>query len=303
MKPRPKIAVVGSLNIDFTFRLPRFPRPGETLTAAGMEVHLGGKGANQAVAAARAGAEVSLIGCVGADEHGRLYREHLQKEGIQTETLFSVDSPTGCAFISVDGCGDNAIVVHPGANALLSIEHIDRCAAVLTDADALLLQLECPLPVVAHAAALAKAAGVRVLLNPSPFAREAVSALRGADFWILNASEFAELQETAFPAGPAGHASLLAALACRALVVTHGGGPTVLITGEQQVSLPPPQVTPLDSVGAGDAFTGAFATFLCESQPLDACVRLANIAGALATLKPGAQPSLPDRRLIETSNW
>lgn len=300
MSPRrARIAVVGSLNVDFTFRLPRLPKPGETLMAEGMEVHLGGKGANQAVAAARSGAVVSLIGCVGEDEHARRYREHLQKEGIQTGQLSTGCAPTGCAFITVDGSGDNAIVVHPGANALLSAAHVDQCAEALASADALLLQLECPLPVVAHAAALARAAGVHVLINPSPFSKEAVSMLRGSDIWILNESEFRQLQQFTGPDLHADHAQLLEKLGCRALVVTHGSGATLLITHTQTVSLLPPRVTPVDSVGAGDTFAGAFATFYSEGRPLEECVRLANAAGALATLKTGAQASIPYRPQIE----
>jgi ribokinase len=296
---RPRITVVGSLNLDFTFRLPRIPQPGETLTAASMEVHLGGKGANQAVAAARAGAEVSLIGCLGNDSHGHRYREHLDQEGIQTDMILTSNGPTGSAFIAVDERGDNSIIVHPGANAHLSIPHIDYCATTLGQSDAVLLQLECPLPAVAHAAALARAAGVCVIVNPSPFIPEAVRALKGADVWIVNASEFNGLRETAGTRGDAGEGAVLEGLGGTTLVITHGGGPTVLITASGKTSLLPPRVTPIDTVGAGDTFAGAFAVFQTEARPLEECVRLANIAGAIATLQPGAQASIPDRPLIE----
>lgn len=303
MKPRrPKIAIVGSLNVDFTFRLPRIPKPGETLAAAGMEVHLGGKGANQAIAAARAGAEVSLIGCIGEDEHGRRYLEHLKREDIQTEILLTRDAPTGSAFIAVDDRGENSIIVHPGANALLTVEHIDRCAPVLKRADAVLLQLECPLPAVARTAAIALAAGRRVIVNPSPFAPEALKLLRGAEVWIVNGSEFHGLRETAGTVPLSVNDALLESLACTTLVVTNGGDSTLLVTKGEEASIPPPRVTPVDTVGAGDTFAGAFAVFLCESRPLEECVQLANIAGALATLKPGAQDSIPSRALIDQMN-
>lgn len=298
-RQRPRIAVAGSLNVDFTFRLRRIPNSGETLSASSMEVHLGGKGANQAVAAARAGAEVSLIGCIGDDEHGIRYRKLLRHEGVETDQLLRVEGATGVAFIAVDERGDNSIIVHPGANARLSIEHIECCAPALTGADALLLQLECPLPAVARAAALAKEAGVRVIVNPSPFRAEAVPALRGADIWIVNQSEFNALRETLDVERYAGEEELRERLGCRALVITKGGDATVLLTEGGRTLLPPPLVTPIDTVGAGDAFAGALAVFLSESRPLEESVRLANVAGALATLQPGAQSSIPHRSLIE----
>jgi ribokinase len=298
---RPRITVVGSLNIDFSFRLQRLPTPGETLTAEGMEIHFGGKGANQAIAAARAGAEVSLIGCVGNDEQGQRYRNHLEAEGISSTTLHIADAPTGSAFIAVEEHGSNSIIVHPGANAHLTLEHLHQGVSALQNADALLLQLECPLPVVACAAQLAKASGVPVLVNPSPFRPEAIHALSGADIWILNESEFQlcslELAEGKSPDGPA----LLKALRASALVVTRGADPTLLITETGTLSIPPPAVRPVDTVGAGDTFAGAFAVALTEGRPLLESIRFANAAGALATLQPGAQSSIPHRKLIQES--
>jgi ribokinase len=296
---RPKIAVVGSLNVDFTFRVPRIPSLGETLTALGLVVQLGGKGANQAIAAARAGAEVSLIGCVGNDEHGRRYREYLDREGIQTDFLFTTEEPTGSAFIAVDDCGENSIIVNPGANAHLNIEHVAQSAPVLREVDAVVLQLECPLPAVALAVQLAKAAGVRVVINPSPFVLDAVKALRGADVWIFNRSEFDQLS-AAVASGPVGE-GILGTLGGTMLVVTHGAGPTVLTTDYERIAMSPPQVRPVDTVGAGDTFAGAFAVALSESMALQDCVRFANAAGALATLKEGAQASIPDRKSVDSA--
>ncbi len=297
--PRPKIAVVGSLNVDFTFRVPRIPKAGETLSAEGMEVHFGGKGANQAVAAARAGAEVALIGCLGNDEQGGRYRSHLASEGIDTTFLFASDVPTGSAYIALDGRGDNSIIVHPGANARLTIEHLNRCEAVFRSVDTLLLQLECPLPVVAHAAKLAKDAGVQVIVNPSPFASEAITALMGADVWILNQSEFNLLKECSAPNLTSTDREILDLLGCKVLVVTQGAGATVLITKNETISISPPRVEPVDTVGAGDTFAGAFAVAQGELQTLEECVRFANSAGALATIQLGAQASMPQRQLIE----
>ena len=296
---RPRLAVVGSLNIDFTFRVSRIPRLGETLTARSMDVRFGGKGANQAVAAARAGAEVSMIGCVGRDEHGTNYRTHLEKEGIRTDALVESESPTGSAFIAVDDRGDNLIIVNSGANAFLSIEDLDKCGPLFQNIDAVLLQLECPLPVAAHAARLAREAGALVVVNPSPYTTGVVAALKGSDFWILNESEFNLLNESTDSSADCDGIAVLNRLGCTALVVTHGARATDLITENERISIIPPRVSPVDTVGAGDTFAGAFAVALSQSTPLAECVRFANAAGALATLKPGAQTSIPDRQLIQ----
>lgn len=297
---RPRITVVGSLNIDFTFRLPRIPKPGETLTAREMQVQFGGKGSNQAIAAARAGADVTLIGCIGDDEHGRRYRTYLENQGVQTRSLELQNAPTGCAFIAVDDHAENTIVVHPGANDCLSVEHIARCEDDIRNSDALLLQLECPLAIVAQAVKIAKSAGIRVIINPSPFSAAALSALSDADIWIVNESEFGLLAESSAPHAERDPSVILSSLGGSALVITRGSDPTLLVTDSHSVSIAPPRVEPVDTVGAGDTFAGAFAVALCEAQPLSECVRFANAAGALATLQPGAQTAIPNRVLIET---
>lgn len=146
MPQRPKIVVIGSLNVDHTLRVPHIPAPGETITATAAFTCLGGKGANQALAAARAGGDVTLIGCVGEDDFGTRYIEHLRSEGIHTAAILKAGPSTGCAFITVDDAGENSIVVSPGANHALTPIHVDEHAALIRSAAALLLQLECPLP-------------------------------------------------------------------------------------------------------------------------------------------------------------
>jgi ribokinase len=321
--PRPSIVVVGSLNVDYTMRVPHLPAPGETLTASGMLTCFGGKGANQAVAAARAGGAVSMIGCVGADEFGTRYIKALQNEGIDTRAVLRSDAPTGSAFIAVDDHGENSIIVNVGANHAITPQDIESHAGLIRTAHALLLQLECPLPVVKRAAEIAHEAGVRVILNPSPLSADYLAARFAVDTLIVNTGEAAEiLGEVGFgevgrlllqaPSRRAGdsppyppESSLraennplcLQAAMCRHLIITRGAESTLSITEFGVTEIAPPPVTPADTVGAGDTFAGAFA--VASSEGRQDAIRFANTAGALATLKAGAQPAIPTRAEIE----
>ena len=292
------IAVVGSLNVDHTLRVPRIPAPGETITASDASTCFGGKGANQAVAAARAGGDVTLIGCVGDDNDGTRYIALLRSEGIHTRAITKAAMPTGSAFITVDDTGENCIVVSPGANHALQPHHLDACAEIIRTASALLLQLECPLPAVLHAAAIAAGAGVPVILNPSPLTPEFLRADFSADVLVVNEHEAATLTAMTPTEIQADPRRALAAARCRLLIITRGGDPTLAISSDQTLSIAPPEVTPVDAVGAGDAFAGAFAVTYAGGSPLEEAIRFANAAGALATLKPGAQPSIPNRDAI-----
>jgi ribokinase len=285
-KTLPKVVVVGALNIDYTLRVPRIPAPGETLTARSMFSCLGGKGANQAIAAARAGARAALIGCVGEDESGTRYIEALKKEGIDTRGMQRSSTPTGVAFIVVDDAGENSIIVNLGANHEVTKAQVERHAALIREADALLLQLECPLPVVRLAAEIARAAGVRVILNPSPLTEAFLADPFEVDVLIVNEGEAQKM---------APNRSLQEAN-CRQLVITRGAESTLHVTEGGLVEYVPPGVLPVDTVGAGDAFAGAFAVASSEGQAH--AVRFANAAGALATQKAGAQPSIPWREAI-----
>jgi ribokinase len=295
----PMIVVVGSLNVDHTLRVSRIPAPGETLTASGAFTCFGGKGANQAVAAARAGARVTMIGCVGRDDFGTRYLEHLQNEGIATSAILQSDTPTGSAFIAVDDRGENSIIVNPGANHALEAGHIEPCAAVIRSADALLLQLECPLPTVKRAAEIARASGVRVILNPSPWSAAFMEAGIPVDVLIVNANEAEALSGLSLHELLGDIPVVLNQLQCRMLVITRGGGTTLVLSAPGSIiEVPPPVVDPVDTVGAGDTFAGALTVALSEAQPLHEVIRFANSAGALATLKPGAQPAIPTRAEI-----
>lgn len=295
MKRRPKIVVVGSLNVDHIFRVSHFPAPGDTRTARGASTDFGGKGANQALAAARAGGDVTLIGCVGDDASGARYLEYLQREGVSTHAICQAapPGPTGTAFIVVDDQGENLIIVNPGANHSLQPQHLDTLAEVIRTADALLLQLECPLPTVMRAADIARKSGVPVILNPSPLTPEFIHSGMKVHTLIVNEHE---AQEARRWIGREENVPL--ASRCEQLIITAGSKPTRLISATQSLSLPPPKVTPVDTVGAGDTFAGAFTVAFAEGQPLAKALAFANAAGALATLLPGAQTAIPGREEV-----
>lgn len=286
MSPAPRIVVVGSLNVDHTLRVPHIPQPGETLTSHGLFTCFGGKGANQAVAAARAGGRVAMIGCVGADDFGTRYVEALMAEGIDTTGISRSDQPTGSAFIAVDDGGENTIIVNPGANHAITPDDIECHAALLRSADALLLQLECPLPVVRRAAQIARETGVRVILNPSPLSDAFLSDRFEVDVLIVNEGEAERITPN----------HRLTEARCQVLIITRGAGTTLCITEHGATEVAPPKVGPVDTVGAGDAFAGAYA--VSSSEGVEDAIHFANAAGALATLVAGAQPSLPPRPLI-----
>ena len=281
MASAPSIVVVGSLNVDHTLRVPRIPAPGETLTSSSMLTCFGGKGANQAVAAARAGGRVAMIGCVGVDDFGSRYIEALKAEGIDTSGVLRSETPTGSAFIAVDDAGENSIIVNPGANHAITVADIEKQAELLRGADALLLQLECPLPEVRRAAEIAREAGVKVILNPSPLSEAFLADRFEVDVLIVNEGEAVQVM----PDGDFSHAK------CRQLIMTRGAESTLHMTADRVEAFVPPKVTPVDTVGAGDTFAGAFA--------VSGDIAFANAAGALATLKAGAQPSIPTCEAIK----
>ena len=280
---RPSIVVVGSLNVDYTLRVSRLPVPGETLNSRSMLTCFGGKGANQALAAARAGARTAMIGCVGGDESGTRYIEALAAEGIDTCGISRSETPTGIALIAVDDAGENSIIVNPGANHEITLAGIETHAELIRGADALLLQLECPLPVVRRAAEIARTAGVRVILNPSPLTDAFLCERFEVDVLVVNAGEAQRVAPERD----------LKEAGCRELIITRGAESTLSITANGVREFFPPKITPIDTVGAGDAFAGAFAVAYSEGNPN--AIAFANAAGALATLKAGAQSSIPRR--------
>jgi ribokinase len=283
--------VVGSVNMDIVVRAPRAPAAGETVLGADYALYPGGKGANQAVAARRAGGAVAFIGCLGRDAYGEALHAVLADEGILLAGLARVEAPTGIALITVENGGENRIIVVPGANHALTAGHLPDLPGGL-----LLLQLEIPLTVATEAAMRARRAGGTVILNPSPIAALPDALLGAADILLVNETEAAQLLGRA--AAPEDAARQLA-LGRRAAVVTLGGSGALWSDGKVTRHVPGHQVEVVDTTACGDAFAGAFAAALDRGAALEAAVELGNAAGALAATRAGAQPSLPGWDTIE----
>ena len=278
MSARCDVCVVGSANLDLVATTPRIPGPGETVLGTGYAEHAGGKGLNQAVAAARSGAEVAFVGCLGDDDAGRrMSRRAAPASGISDAAVGVSSSPTGRALIVVDSNGENSIVVVPGANHDVSLPD------PLPDAGVVLCQLEVPLDQVAHALAAGKRGGATTILNPAPATPLPAELLATCDIVVPNEHEVELL---------GGVAALLAA-GCRAVVVTRGGKGVDVHTSDGVVHCPPFQVEVVDTTGAGDAFCGSLAARLAAGDELHDAVRWAAAAGALATTIVGAVPAQP----------
>jgi ribokinase len=296
------IVVVGSLNMDLVVHAPRHPLPGETLIGSHFQTFPGGKGANQAVAAARLGARVCMIGRVGIDTFGDTLLAAVQYDGVDTSFVQrDLNTATGVALITLDAHGQNTIVVAPGANMQVSEADVIRAESVLRRADVLLMPLECPLEAVVAATHLARQSGVRVVLNPAPARPLPTELLAQIDYLLPNQLELQVLAD--------GETDLLTAIrrvqqqGVRNVLVTLGEEGALLAMGDQMTHVPAFHVPVVDTVAAGDAFAAAFCVALAEGKsPLEA-VRWGNAAGALAVTRSGAQPSLPSRfevmRLLE----
>ena len=295
MPQRPRITVLGSLNMDISVAVPRLAGPGETVLGSAAVFQPGGKGANQALAAARLGAAVRMSGCCGADDFGATLRGALSSGGVDVTGVRPVPgTPSGLALITVDAAGENSITVAPGANALAGPAEV--AAAFAAPCDALVASAEIPAATLADALDQARAAGVRSVLNLAPVppqARELVAA--GVDWLVLNAPEAGAVlgREVTGPAQAAAAAAVLARAGARHVVITLGAAGAVLDGAAGAVTVPGFSVRSVDSVGAGDAFVAALAVASAAGLPAAEAVRLACAAGAAAVTRRGAQDGLP----------
>lgn len=296
------VTVVGSLNMDLVICAPRIPQRGETIIGSDFRTLPGGKGANQAVAAARLGAQVSMVGRVGDDAFAVSLLGNLAASGVDYTHVFrDSGAATGVALIVVDEAGDNSLVVASGANMRLSPDDVDAARSAIAAADVLLLQLESPLESVSRAAQVARAHGVRVILNPAPARPLPADLLALVDVLIPNESETALL--TGMPVKDQIEAEAAAAalreMGVETVILTLGERGALLAGAGEGRLFPAFRVTPVDTTAAGDAFVGGLAVALAEGKPLADAVRWGNAAGALATTQLGAQPSLPGRQSLE----
>lgn len=297
-----KIAVVGSFVTDFIFKTPRRPVKGETIVGTGFELAMGGKGANQAVMAALMGAEVSMIGRVGADQFGDMQIENMRRVGVNTDYI--VRDPregTGCSGIIVDETGDNSIVFVPRANRAVVREDVDAGIEALRAAETLLVQLELPFKVNGYAVKKGRALGKRVILDPAPACALEDFFYQCSDIMTPNETEASILSgvQVVDIKSAEEAARAIAKKGCRTVIVTMGEKGTLLLHGGEAEHFKPVKIEAVDTTAAGDAFTGSLAVFLGQGHPIDEAVRLAGIAGALSATRLGAQPSLPTRKEFE----
>lgn len=294
----PRITVLGACNVDFTFRAARLPFAGETLPGRQFYFDFGGKGANQAVTAARLGASVTLISRVGDDEYGDKTRAQLQKEGIRIEHVArTTGHQTGAAVILVDDAGRNAIIGIPGANAVVSPADIAAARPALEGADAFLATLEVPQDALLAALTAARRAGVTTILNPAPVFSIPDELYASVDYLIPNETELAALcgRPLSAPYDIEVAARELLSRGARHVLVTLGERGALWVHRDGTQLVPAIPVTAVDTTGAGDTFIGSLAVFLSEGVALSAAIGRANAVAALTVTRPGAQAAIPRR--------
>jgi ribokinase len=286
------IVVLGSLNLDLVVTVPRLPQPGETVLGERFGSYPGGKGANQAVAAARLGGRVAMVGRVGSDSFGASLITNLELNGVDaSDVAVDPDSPTGAALIFVEDGGQNMIAVASGANATVSPRDAQRAVARLAAGDLLVMQLEIPVAIIDQAVVAGRRAGAFVVLNAAPAQRLDPGLLRELDVLVVNEREAKAMTDPGN--SPEAAAAALRAMGPRIAIVTLGPAGSLFCDEGGVHRVEPFQVQAVDSTGAGDAFLGALAVGLAGALPPQAAVRFANAAGAAATSSLGAQAALP----------
>ena len=299
-----RITVVGSANMDLTFRVPRLPAPGETACGTAFYKGFGGKGANQAVAAARLGAHVAFVGCVGADDFGKAIREELLRQGVGvTHLKTDPERPTGTAVILVDDAAENAIVGVPGANLGLTPDDMEAAAALLRSSAFILAPCETMIETITAAFRIAHDAGRMCILNPAPARELPDELLRMIDVVVPNETELRMLtgRTTDSLDDVVAAAKVLRFRGPEVAIVTLGNRGALVVNAGGYEHLPGVPVTAVDTSGAGDAFCGALVAALAERKSLLDAARRANIVAARSVTRPGTQASYPRR--TEITDW
>jgi len=298
----PRITIVGSINIDLVLRTPRMPLLGETISGSGFRQIGGGKGANQAVAAARQGADVLFVGAVGNDAFGYSALADLRENEVETSQILVVpDVATGVAGIFVDDDGANSIVLAPGANHAISLAQVDAAAGAIKSSSYLVCQLEIPLDSVVRAIDIAHGAGVKVVFNPAPAAPLPEGLLAMTDYLIVNETEAAQLSglSVGSPEEAAAAARALRQRGAGAVLLTMGEAGVAVCSADGEYLIPAVKVQPVDTTAAGDTFVGALTVALARGMTLPAATREAQCAAALAVTRIGAQTSIPTRTELQ----
>lgn len=299
-----KIVVVGSINMDLVTHVHHLPKAGETISSHSFQLIPGGKGANQAVAAARLGAHVSMVGMVGTDENGSTLLAGMSDSKVHVEGV-SRQGTTGMAFINVSDDGENNIVLVPGANALVSVEHIEQNIALLEQSDVILLQLEIPLAAVLHVAKRATEMGKLVILNPAPACELPSELLSVVHTVTPNETELEIL--TGMPVTTEEEvqtaARKLLESGPKRAIVTMGEKGALLVTADKATYIPAYPVEPVDTTAAGDSFTAAFAVGITKGMSEEEAASFASKVAALVVTKEGAQPSLPMIEEVEAHSF
>jgi ribokinase len=305
MAKRPRIAVVGSANIDLTTFTERFPKPGETIFGQRFDLGFGGKGANQAVAARLCGAEVFMVARVGSDLFGPATIENFRKQGIDPTHVRQVEGlSSGVAPIFVEPNGQNRIFVVKGANDALKPADVEAAADVLKSSDCIVLQFEIPIETVYYAIAFARQHGIRCILNPAPAHPVDMACLKDLDYFVPNESEAETIVGASVKTIEDAKkcAEKLVGGGIRRVIITLGANGALLASRETCEHVPPFVVTSIDSTGAGDAFIGSFAVFLAEGVPEAEAVHRANLYAGLSTTGVGTQKSFYDRARFD-AEW
>lgn len=299
---RPKVVVIGSINMDLVVRCQRLASPGETLPGTSLQEIPGGKGANQAVAAARLGGDVTMVGKVGNDAFATTLLNSLRQAGVHTDHVATAaDCGSGIAIIQVENSGQNSIIVVPGANALVSVDDVHRAEAAIAAADVVLLQLEIPVETVAAAVQLARRHQVPVIVDPAPARTDLPAEILSADWLCPNETEAEVLSgfSVRTPVDAANAAAALRTTDQTTVVITLGDQGAVCHTGEATLHLEAFPVTPVDTTAAGDAFAAALGIAIAKDCLPAMAVRYAAAAGALAATQPGAQPGMPTADAVD----